>query len=297
MELGEATSVFETLRQTFSRVAEGSAGQELTACTELLAKLKKTVSVYSICNEPNKLLLARETLEIGALTSILTHDVPAFERYVTQLKTYYVDYQTFLPKSTRTQAVQGLYLLHLLSVDRIGEFHTELEVIPVADHEAEHIRTAIEFERHMMDGNYAILTQNVKRPQYFSFFMDQLMETVRSKVATAMEKSYSEFSAKEAAKMLMLSSVADLAEFAKHENERKAQREAAAAEDETVAVKAALDWKNEGAELSSLPTEVRWEVAGDTLKFNKPAVVAAKVPSLDLISNAVGYATNLERIV
>jgi len=247
--------------------------------------------------EPNKLLLARETLEIGALTSILTHDVPAFERYVTQLKTYYVDYQTFLPKSTRTQAVQGLYLLHLLSVDRIGEFHTELEVIPVADHEAEHIRTAIEFERHMMDGNYAILTQNVKRPQYFSFFMDQLMETVRSKVATAMEKSYSEFSAKEAAKMLMLSSVADLAEFAKHENERKAQREAAAAEDETVAVKAALDWKNEGAELSSLPTEVRWEVAGDTLKFNKPAVVAAKVPSLDLISNAVGYATNLERIV
>ena len=47
MELGEATSVFETLRQTFSRVAEGSAGQELTACTELLAKLKKTVSVYS----------------------------------------------------------------------------------------------------------------------------------------------------------------------------------------------------------------------------------------------------------
>ena len=52
--------------------------------------------------------------------------------------------------------------------------------------------------------------------------------------------------------------------------------EAAAAEDETVAVKAALDWKNEGAELSSLPTEVRWEVAGDTLKFNKPAAVALR---------------------
>ena len=52
--------------------------------------------------------------------------------------------------------------------------------------------------------------------------------------------------------------------------------EAAAAEDETVAVKAALDWKNEGAELSSLPTEVRWEAAGDTLKFNKPAVVALR---------------------
>ena len=36
------------------------------------------------------------------------------------------------------------------------------EVIPVADHEAEHIRTAIEFERHMMDGNYAYLNQNTK---------------------------------------------------------------------------------------------------------------------------------------
>jgi len=149
----------------------------------------------------------------------------------------------------------------------------------------------------MMDGNYAYLTQNVKRPQYFSFFMDQLMETVRSKVAIAMEKSYTEFSTKDATRMLMLSSVADLSEFAKHENERKAQREAAAAEDETTAVKAALEWKNEGAELAAVPTEVRWEVMGDKLKFTKPAAVAAKVPSLDLISNAVGYATNLERIV
>merc|ERR1711869_99862 len=176
-----------------------------------------------------------------------------------------VDYQTFLTKSTRTQAVQGLYLLHLLSVDRIGEFHTELEVIPVADHEAEHIRTAIEFEHNMMDGNYSILTQNVKRPQYFSFFMDPLMETVRSKVAIAMEKSYTEFAVKDAARMLMLSSAADLAEFAKHENERKAQREAAAAEDEMSAVKATMEWKSEGAELAAVPTEVRWEVVGDTL--------------------------------
>jgi len=65
----------------------------------------------------------------------LAHDTAAFERYVTQLKTYYVDYATFLPKSARAQAVQGLYLLHLLSTDRIGEFHTELEVIPVAEQE------------------------------------------------------------------------------------------------------------------------------------------------------------------
>lgn len=39
------------------------------------------------------LVIARDVLEIGALWSVFSKDVPSFERYMAQLKHYYFDYQ------------------------------------------------------------------------------------------------------------------------------------------------------------------------------------------------------------
>lgn len=39
------------------------------------------------------LIIARDVLEIGALWSVASKDVPSFERYMAQLKHYYFDYQ------------------------------------------------------------------------------------------------------------------------------------------------------------------------------------------------------------
>jgi 26S proteasome regulatory subunit N12 len=301
MELADVTPTFEALRAAFAKVSQGGTGPDLAQCTELLAKLKKPVTVFALSGDQKKLLLARETLEIGALTSILSRDMAAFERYVTQLKTYYLDFATLLAPSARQQALQGLLLLHLLSDNRIGEFHTELEVIPAAAQESEHIRTAIELERYMMDGNYQVLINGKeKRPEYFSFFMDQLLETVRSKVAVAMEKSYSEMGAADAAKMLMLSSVKELEEFARQENERKADLEKSAAEENAAETKLATSWK--AAELGDVTMdakqkEVRWVMTGSVLKFQRPSEVKVMVSALDLIGNTIGYASNIERIV
>ena len=77
------------------------------------------------------MLITREMLELACFLSLYSKDVPAFERYIAQLKTYYNDYQSVLgPASGNNQgAVLGLYLLCLLSQNQIAEFHTEYELM------------------------------------------------------------------------------------------------------------------------------------------------------------------------
>lgn len=51
-------------------------------------------------SEPSQeLLLSRDVLEIGAHLSIEQKDDASFERFIAQLKTYYVDYAAVLPES------------------------------------------------------------------------------------------------------------------------------------------------------------------------------------------------------
>jgi 26S proteasome regulatory subunit N12 len=66
-------------------------------------------------------------LETGATWSVKVKDTKSFERYMTQLKTYYFDLSSQLKESVYMKELMGLYLLYLLSENRIGEFHTELE--------------------------------------------------------------------------------------------------------------------------------------------------------------------------
>lgn len=40
-----------------------------------------------------ELMLARDVLEIGVEYSIAVRDIPAYERYMSQLKCYYYDYK------------------------------------------------------------------------------------------------------------------------------------------------------------------------------------------------------------
>ena len=47
---------------------------------------------------------------MGALYSIASRDIPAFSRYIAQLKSYYFDYQN-LPKSYFRSQLLGLNLL------------------------------------------------------------------------------------------------------------------------------------------------------------------------------------------
>lgn len=72
------------------------------------------------------LIHCRDVLEIGAFFSIETHNSISFERYLSQLKVYYFDYQDIpgLPESANKYQLLGLNLLRLLSQNRLAEFHT-----------------------------------------------------------------------------------------------------------------------------------------------------------------------------
>lgn len=48
-----------------------------------------------------------------------------------QVKTCYSDYASVLPASALQFQLQGLNLMFLLANNKIAEFHTELELIPV----------------------------------------------------------------------------------------------------------------------------------------------------------------------
>mmetsp|Transcript_142024 Transcript_142024/g.360680 ORF Transcript_142024/g.360680 Transcript_142024/m.360680 type:complete len:204 (+) Transcript_142024:261-872(+) len=202
---------------------------------------------------------------------------------------YYGDSSSNLQPSAQKHLVQGLYLLHLLASDRIGEFHTELELIPFDDLENTYIKQPILLERFLMEGNYAKILEAQKDvpSTYYTFFMERLLETVRQKVGASLERSYDHLPAEHAAKMLILSNVAHLQEFVVKENERKAREES---DDPMADMTPSLTRR--------MPIGlVKWEVKEGKLHFVKSAEKRMEIPALDLMVNTIGYATDLERIV
>merc|ERR1719231_1904579 len=144
--------------------------------------------------QQQELVLAREVLEQGALLSIKTMDIPAFERYVAQLKIYYSDCATALPPSQRQYPILGLNLLRLLAQNRIAEFHTELELIPPElQHSNIYIKYPAQLEQHIMEGSYNKVL-SAKSEGVFQkegmYFMDMLVDTVREEIADCSEKAY-----------------------------------------------------------------------------------------------------------
>jgi 26S proteasome regulatory subunit N12 len=260
---------------------------DLAGCEEMLKQLKVLLFTAIPSGVSDSQLLARQTLELACFLSMRRSDLKGFERHVVQLKAYYND--TKLQASENKYTILGLYLLHLLSEDRIGEFHTELELIPVDDYTSPAIRDPIQLERFLMEGNYIKVMEAHKNfPQkYASFLGAKLHDTVRQKVGASLERSYEHLPAQEAAKMLILKDVAELQEFAMKENERKARNEA----NDT-----AGDWTPSLARRVPIGL-VRWEVKDGRLHFTRSTEKRMEGVTPDLMENIIGYATDLERIV
>eukprot|EP00747_Dinoflagellata_sp_TGD_P027501 gnl/TRDRNA2_/TRDRNA2_132652_c0_seq3.p1 gnl/TRDRNA2_/TRDRNA2_132652_c0~~gnl/TRDRNA2_/TRDRNA2_132652_c0_seq3.p1 ORF type:complete len:327 (+),score=75.52 gnl/TRDRNA2_/TRDRNA2_132652_c0_seq3:87-983(+) len=290
----QAKGVFDSFKSAFE--AEPC---DLQKCGQLLAQLKLLVfsgtagplsAVTGSSDTAKERSLARETLELACFLSIRNKDLASFERHVAQLKMYYNDQQNGLEQSKQQHPILGLYLLHLLAADRIGEFHTELELIPVDDHENQYIKQPVQLERHLMEGNYAKILEAQKDvpKEYYPLIMEKLLETVRHKVGASLERSYEKLPAEEAAKMLILSGgIPALQEFAMKENERKAQEEM---DDPMGDCTPSLSRRQPvGA--------IRWEVKDSTIFFRRQNEKRLEIPALDLMVNTIGYATDLERIV
>lgn len=90
-----------------------------------------------------------------------------------------------LPPSKREYPIRGLNLIRLLTQNRIAEFHTTLESLPLsADAIADNpfISHPVNLERWLMEGSYSkVWNAREEAPaEEYKFFVDSLMGTIRS---------------------------------------------------------------------------------------------------------------------
>jgi len=212
----------------------------------------------------NDLIIARDILEIGAQWSVAKRDIPSFERYLAQLKSYYFDYQNELPESAYKYQLLGLNLLCLLSQNRVADFHTELELLPAKEiHNNIYIRHPVSLEQYLMEGSYnkVFLSKGNVPAESYTFFIDILLDTIREEIGECIEKTYEKISVSEATRMLFFKDPKQFAEFAQKRD---------------------------------------WIIAGNLLHFNVTKNIsqnANKIPAEQLAQHAIEYARELEKIV
>lgn len=191
-------------------------------------------------------------------------DIPAFERYMAQLKCYYFDYKSDLAESAYKYQLLGLNLLFLLSQNRVAEFHTELELLPSDQIQSNiYIKHPLSLEQYLMEGSYnKIFLAKVNVPAAsYNFFIDILLNTVRAEIGACMESAYDKMCVMDAAKMLNLDSEKDVMNFSNKKN---------------------------------------WKLSKDGyFHFHTPNEKKAEepIPSSDLATLAIDYARELEKIV
>lgn len=141
-----------------------------------------------------------DILEIGAIWSIRSRDEPSFDRYFSQLQTFYNDYRyvllpvhlsasshsvsSYLPPSKREFPIRGLNLIRLLTQNRIADFHTTLESLPLpadAIGDNPYISHPVNLERWLMEGSYSkVWNARAEAPaEEYKYFVDSLIGTIR----------------------------------------------------------------------------------------------------------------------
>ncbi|KAF9535118.1 COP9 signalosome [Crepidotus variabilis] len=210
-----------------------------------------------------ELRIAREVLEIGAYASIRSRDVPSFDRYYSQLLTFYVDYSETLPPSPHEPAIRGLYLIRLLTQNRIADFHTSLESLdPEVIATNSYIKHPVNLERWLMEGSYSkVWNAREEAPaEEYKFFVDSLMGTIRNEIASCQEAAYDSLPLKDAATLLFFKTQTELLKFAEHRG---------------------------------------WQIdlTGGLIYFKKKNEEKVEIPKQRIIAASLAYARELEQIV
>jgi 26S proteasome regulatory subunit N12 len=199
-----------------------------------------------------------------------------FERNVSQLLPLYVASSSSAAATTAAAAaspnnakVLGLYLMYLLTQNRLAAFHATLETYVTSDDLAAErcIAFALTVERGIMVGSYDQVMASTKLANLpdalFDTFCDELRRSVRESIGDATEVAYDVLSVKDAAAMLMYDTEQEFMEYVAEERK---------------------DWMVEGASIRFV-------------NGKENSVGAADIPSMKLIEQTLSYATELERIV
>ncbi|PVU84718.1 hypothetical protein BB559_007438 [Furculomyces boomerangus] len=164
------------------------------------------------------LVLNRRILELGAEYALSTGQVESFESYISQLFVYYFDYSQILPPSEQKCYYIGLYLLFLLTQNRISDFHLLLERLEYSEIESnQFIVHPIKVEQALMEGSYKkvyLARNNVPSPS-FAFLVDILMSTIRNEIAKCANESYDYLPINDAKSLLFCNSIDEFYAIAK----------------------------------------------------------------------------------
>ncbi|KAJ3550625.1 hypothetical protein NMY22_g349 [Coprinellus aureogranulatus] len=215
--MSDLKSLYESLQRAFY-------GQppDLKTAVGLLSKLKiGLIEAGLLLPQGNvnygDLVVARDILEIGALTSIRSRDISSFDRYFSQLQTFYTDYAAQLPPSKREYPIRGLNLIRLLTQNRIADFHTTLESLPAeVISDSPFIRHPVNLERWLMEGSYSkVWNAREEAPaEEYKIFVDSLMGTIRNEIASCEERAYASLPLKDAVTLLFFTNQSELLTFA-----------------------------------------------------------------------------------
>mmetsp|Transcript_11203 Transcript_11203/g.41052 ORF Transcript_11203/g.41052 Transcript_11203/m.41052 type:complete len:264 (-) Transcript_11203:76-867(-) len=259
----------QTVAQKHEQFKKALVSNAFDKCEQILDELKELLVQFPSLppifeqtpTQKQELLLARDILEHAVLLSAKQHDDVGFARHYAQLRTYYVDTAHLLPQSEQEYPITGLNLLRLVALNRIAEFHTELELISVQAQGNVYVKYSLELERCLMEGAYSKLLQlrgQVPTPVY-SYFTELLVEAVKKELASCTEKAYRSLSVTDAMKVLMCS--------------------------------------NE-TELRTLAEEHGWQITNGQVTFGLANdSCKAEIAAFPTIQKTLGYAKELERIV
>ncbi|TVU15800.1 hypothetical protein EJB05_39338, partial [Eragrostis curvula] len=203
------------------------ARDELDSCVDLLAELKVLLTKFgslppSFEKTPNavaELKVARAIYEHAVILSIKIKDPDAFERNFSLLKVFYMDTCGIIPPSPDEYPLLGLNLLRLLADNKIADFHTELELLPLEALNHPCIKFVVELEQSFMEGTYNRLfsaREGIPHETYV-YFMDHLTDTVRYEIADCTGQAYDYLPIGDAKKMLMFTSDQELLEYISEE--------------------------------------------------------------------------------
>eukprot|EP01099_Mayorella_cantabrigiensis_P008168 TRINITY_DN753_c1_g1_i1.p1 TRINITY_DN753_c1_g1~~TRINITY_DN753_c1_g1_i1.p1 ORF type:complete len:257 (-),score=58.02 TRINITY_DN753_c1_g1_i1:105-875(-) len=255
----------DSLLTLFNRFKnEVDHGSDFASAASLLEQLKIEMTKFSFLfpaqTSEKDLLFSREVLEYGVLLSVKSKDIESFDRNIRQLKTYYYDLKHQLPESQRMYSILGLNLLRLLAQNRLAEFHTELELLPIDQHSNLYIKYPVQLEQYMMEGSYnAVFNGETNLPsENYRYFQTLLFETVQDRIADCCESAYHVLTVQDAQTIIRFSHQHQLVEFAKKRN---------------------------------------WEIRDGVVHFKEDEKKKVEVPAKPLIQRTLNYAKELERII
>lgn len=136
--------------------------------------------------------VARDVYESAVLLSVAAKDIRGIERHLLLLRPFNFEYRKELGDSSKRLEMISLELLTLLVEQRLAEFHSLLELVPLAERENKFVTFVVELEQFLMEGSYnKVLAARKRAPsKVYSWLLESLEETVREEVASCLEVSY-----------------------------------------------------------------------------------------------------------